>query len=223
MATALIIGASRGIGHEMVRQLLAAGWQVHATARSEQALQDLRALGAQAYPLDVTDPEALAALGWQLDGARLDLAVYVSGIYGPSGQRALNPPLASDFDAVMHTNVLGAMQAMPLVAPWVEAADGKLVLIGSAMGSLSLADNSHGWLYRVSKAALGMVLRAAVPDYPRATMVVMHPGWVRTDLGGENATLSVEKSVVAMLKVIAGLKHADSGSFYGYDGKIVPW
>jgi NAD(P)-dependent dehydrogenase (short-subunit alcohol dehydrogenase family) len=223
MPAALVIGASRGIGREYVRQLLDAGWQVHATARSEAALAELRAAGAAPLDLDVTRPESLAALGWQLDGARLDLAVYVAGVYGPSHQGATSPPAQADFDAVMHANVLGAMQVLPLVAPMVEEAGGRFVFIGSGMGSIGEAESSHGWVYRASKAALNMAVRSAAFDYPKATLLVMCPGWVRTDMGGKDAALAVEDSVAGMLKVILARRLEDSGSFWNHAGNQLLW
>src|SRR6185312_3283414 len=121
MKTALIIGASRGIGREFVRQLAEAQWKVIATARSAGDLEELKAAGAQAIKLDVASTESISQLAWQLDGEKLDMAVYVAGVLGPR-QGAKHPPSAEDFDQVLHTNVLGAMQLMPTVAPMVEAA-----------------------------------------------------------------------------------------------------
>src|SRR5690606_16673595 len=183
MRQALIIGASRGIGREYVRQLLAQGWRVYATARDEAALADLRGAGAVAIRIDVARPESLAALGWELDGVQLDLAVYVAGVIGPlSG--AATPPTADAFNQVMHTNVLGAMQVLPRIGPLVEAARGRLVFISSGMGSIAEVESSYAWTYRVSKAALNMAVRAAAFDYPNAVLAAMSPGWVRTDMGG---------------------------------------
>jgi NAD(P)-dependent dehydrogenase (short-subunit alcohol dehydrogenase family) len=223
MASALIIGASRGIGHEYVRQLLARGWEVHATARDDAALQALRDMGAKALKVDVTRPESLAGIGWELDGVALDLAVYVAGVYGPQHQGPKSAPSPADFDAVMHANVLGAMSALPLVAPMVEEAGGRFVFISSGMGSIGEADSGYGWLYRTSKAALNMAVKSACFEYPKATMMVMCPGWVKTDMGGEGASLAVEDSVAGMLKVIDGLRPEDSGSFRDYSGRKVDW
>lgn len=222
MSAALIIGASRGIGRELVRQLLADQWQVFATARTDDAIATLQAEGAAALKVDVTKPEALAALGWQLDGVRLDLAVYVAGVSGPrTGSPA--PPTVSEFDAVMHANVLGAMQSIPLVAPLVEAANGKFIFISSVMGSIAETQGSNVWTYRASKAALNMAVKAASFDYPKATMAVMHPGWVRTDMGGPNASISVEESVGSMRRVIDSLSVKDSGTFWNQAGKKLAW
>jgi NAD(P)-dependent dehydrogenase (short-subunit alcohol dehydrogenase family) len=223
MPAALVMGASRGIGRELVRQLLAAGWQVHATARGDAALAELQTAGALPLKLDVTRPESLAGVGWQLDGAKLDLAVYVAGVYGPSHQTAASPPTQADFDAVMHANVLGAMQALPLVAPMVEEAAGRFVVISSGMGSIGEAESSHGWIYRASKAALNMAVKSASFDYPKATLLAMCPGWVRTDMGGEHAALAVEDSVAGMLRVMLARGVEDSGSFWNHAGRRMGW
>jgi len=223
MPVALIIGASRGIGREYVRQLLARGWDVHATVRDDAALSALRASGAKALKVDVTRAESLAGIGWELDGVALDLAVYVAGVYGPHHQGPMSPPSQADFDAVMHANVLGAMSALPLVAPMVEAAGGRFVFISSGMGSIAETDSGYGWLYRTSKAALNMAVKSAASSYPKATLLAMCPGWVRTDMGGEGAPLAVEDSVTGMLKVIEAAGLEDSGSFHDYSGRVVPW
>jgi NAD(P)-dependent dehydrogenase (short-subunit alcohol dehydrogenase family) len=120
MSTILILGASRGIGLEFVRQYRAAGDRVIATARSSDGLQALEALGAQTLKLDVADPASISRLAWSLDAEKLDVAVYVAGVYSTAG--AGEPPTQQDFDRVMHTNVLGAMQAIPQVGPLVAAA-----------------------------------------------------------------------------------------------------
>ena len=222
MRTALIIGASRGIGREFVRQLLAADWRVFATARDQTSLASLNEDGANALKIDVAVPESLSALGWQLDGEKIDLAVYVAGVFG-SYDGASEPPALPMFDATMHANVLGAMQAIPLVAPLVGAARGKFAFITSGMGSIADAESSMGWVYRASKAALNMAVHSARNDYPNVTLVTMNPGWVRTDMGGASAPTSVADSVSGMLKVIERLKPSDSGSFQSYDGRKMQW
>lgn len=222
MSTALIIGASRGIGREFADQLLERGWNVVTTARSDEDIASLQTAGAHAIKLDVAAPDSLAALQRQLDGTRLDLAIYVAGIYGPR-RGAGTPPSAAEFDAVMHTNVRGAMQTIPMIAPLVEAARGRFVFIGSIMGSIGSAGSSEGWLYRTSKAALNMAVKAASFDYPKATFVTMHPGWVRTDMGGSDASISVEESIDGMLDTIDRLTLKDSGTYHDHAGKRLPW
>ncbi len=222
MKTALIIGASRGIGREFVRQLLADGWKVHATARDAASLAALKAEGALPLKLDVTASESVAGLAWLLDGEKLDLAVYVAGVFGNEAG-ALHPPTDDVFDAVMHANVRGAMQVLPLVAPFVEAAKGKFALITSGMGSIADAQSSMGWVYRASKAALNMAVHSARHDDPHITLVTMNAGWVQTDMGGPGAPTSVHDSVAGMRRVIDAMTPADSGSFQSYDGRKMDW
>ena len=118
MATVLLMGASRGIGFELARQYLAEGWRVIATARSEEGLARLRALGAQTLRLDVANPASNSGLSWQLDGEKIELAVYVAGAMDRAS--ASTPPTRDSFDAVMHTNVMGAMQVVPQIVPMVQ-------------------------------------------------------------------------------------------------------
>lgn len=222
MPTALIIGASRGIGHELARQYLADGWRVIATARQEPDCQLLADLGAEAHPLDVTNVEACAALGWRLDGEQLEVAILNAGVYGP---RHDGFPLQSDFDTVMHTNVLAAMRLLPIVAPLVCAARGKLAVMSSHMGSLSERDNASGTLYRASKAALNSVLIDTAIQFgvQGATCVALHPGWVRTDMGGADADLAVEDSAAGIRRTLAGLPQAAHAVYRNYDGTPIGW
>jgi NAD(P)-dependent dehydrogenase (short-subunit alcohol dehydrogenase family) len=152
----------------------------------------------------------------------LDLAVYVAGVFG-SYDGATEPPAAAMFDATMHANVLGAMQAIPLVAPCIESVKGKFVFITSGMGSISDAESSMGWVYRASKAALNMAVHSARNDYPNMTLITMNPGWVKTDMGGAQAPTSVAQSVSGMLGVIEKTKPSESGSFQSYDGRKMGW
>lgn len=217
MPTALIIGASRGIGHEFVRQYRAAGDRVIATARDDAGLAALQALGAQSLRLDVTDTASISGLGWQLDDEKIDVALYVAGLMSHGG--ATQPPARDEFDRVMRTNVWGAMQAIPQVAPLVAAAAGRFVFISSQMGHIAGAGSSYGWVYRASKAALNMTVAAAQGDYPQALMVAMSPGWVQTDMGGAGAPLTVQDSVASMRKSIARLAPAQRGAFLDHDGR----
>jgi NAD(P)-dependent dehydrogenase (short-subunit alcohol dehydrogenase family) len=217
MSTVLVLGASRGIGLEFVRQYRADWDRVIATARDEAGLERIRSLGATPLKLDVADPASISGLGWQLDGEKIDIALYVAGVY--SAQDAKSPPTREHFDALMHTNVLGAMQAIPQVGPMVEAARGKFAFISSDMAYIAGADSSMGWAYRVSKAALNMAVASARHDYPEAIFVAMSPGWVQTSMGGPNAPLTPDQSVTAMRRTLGGLNRRHHGAFLNYDGR----
>ena len=230
--TALILGASRGIGLETAKQYRADGWRVIATVRTQEAAQDLQALGAETHVLDLTDANAVAGLAWKLDGEALDVAIYVAGIYGPRTQGAV-PVSQADFDAVMHTNVWAPMGVLPAVLPMVEAghhgaggadeAGGVLAIISSRMGSLGEMTGNGGWLYRTSKAAANAVLRGLSLDAKNATCLTFHPGWVQTDMGGADASITPQESVAGIRRVIAGATRADNGGFRNYDGSVIAW
>jgi NAD(P)-dependent dehydrogenase (short-subunit alcohol dehydrogenase family) len=218
----LIVGASRGIGLEFVRQYLAAGDAVTATARREESLAALRTLGAKALALDVASVESASRLAWPLDGVAFDIVVLCAGVFGPR-LNALQPPADADFDAVMHTNVLGPMRVLSQLTDAL-AADAKVALISSRMGSIGARSSSAGWLYRASKAAANSVLKdASLTLAGRAICVSLHPGYVKTDMGGPNAPLEVDESVGGMRKVIAGLTPSDNGRFLDHDGSPIDW
>lgn len=218
MATILIIGASRGLGLEFARQYREAGERVIATARDDAGLDRLKALGATALRLDVADPASVSGLAWALDGEKIDLALYVAGVYVQADART--PPTREDFDRTMRTNVLGAMQVIPQVAPLVEAQPrGRFAFITSAMGRIEGVEASNAWVYRVSKAALNMAVATAQLDYPQATMVAISPGWVQTDMGGPDAALTPEVSVTSMRKALDAVTPQDRGAFLDYDGR----
>jgi NAD(P)-dependent dehydrogenase (short-subunit alcohol dehydrogenase family) len=213
----LVIGASRGIGLEFVRQYRE-GWdKVIATARDEAALARVEALGAQPLRVDVTDAGSIGSLATELEGEKIDIALYVAGVMSRGGATAA--PAQEDFDRVMRTNVWGAMQSLVHVAPLVEAAQGKFVFISSEMGYVSGVSSSYSWVYRASKSALNMAVASAQPDYPKAVMVAMSPGWVQTDMGGAGAPMTVERSVAAMRQTIANLTRKHQGAFLNYDGR----
>lgn len=217
MRTVLVIGASRGIGLETVRQSLAAGERVIATARDDAGLQRLRELGAEPLRVDVADPASVSGLAWLLDGLELDVALYVAGVIERGD--AKTPPTQDAFDRVMHANVLGAMQAMPQVLPAVEAAGGVFGVVSSAMSQIGEVSASNAWLYRVSKAALNMAVASARHSYPGAICVALDPGWVQTDMGGGSAPLTVQDSVAGLRRVLASVTADDNGRLIHHDGR----
>jgi NAD(P)-dependent dehydrogenase (short-subunit alcohol dehydrogenase family) len=218
----LVIGASRGIGYEFVRQYRAEGHAVTATARDDAGLQRLRDLGAHAFALDVADAASAAGLGWRIDGSEFDICLFCAGVYGPS-TAGLESPAEADFDAVMHTNVLGAMRVLAQLGDAL-ALNARVAVLSSGMGSIGERTNSDGWLYRASKAALNSVLKdASIALSGRAVCVAIDPGWVRTDMGGPAAPTEVSQSVSDMQRTLARLTAADNGSFLKRDGRAHAW
>ena len=143
MALILILGASRGIGRALAEAYLAQGHQVIATVRKAEDMVELQARGARVLQVDLADPASVSGLAWQLDGASIDVALYVAGVW--DGHDAGVPPTQQQFDLVMHSNVLGFMQALPQIAPMVQAAGGVIAAFSSSMSLLSEAD-PQAWM-----------------------------------------------------------------------------
>jgi NAD(P)-dependent dehydrogenase (short-subunit alcohol dehydrogenase family) len=225
MPTALVIGASRGIGLEFARQYLADGWRVFGTFRSEADRIRLRDMGVHTLKLDVLDANDLAAMSWQLDDENFDVVIMNAGVYGPRTSNIQRPPSQDEFDQVMRTNVFSAMRLMPLVTPLLSRSRGTLAFISTRMGSISEAGASYGMLYRVSKAAVNMVAKLAHSDLsPLGVRVItLHPGWVRTDMGGPNADVEVAASVSGMCRVVGEPLAFPSGGFFDYRGQALAW
>jgi NAD(P)-dependent dehydrogenase (short-subunit alcohol dehydrogenase family) len=218
----LIIGASRGIGFEFVRQYRAAGARITATARDEAALERLREHGARALKLDVADTASVSGLAWLIDGERFDVVVINAGVYGPDTS-GLETPTVADFDAVMHTNVLGPMRLLPQIAEAL-APGARVAILSSRMGSIGLRSGTRGWLYAASKAAVNSVMKdASLALAGKATVISFHPGWVRTDMGGTGADIDAATSIAGMRTVLASVKPADSGGFFNYNGQPLAW
>lgn len=224
MSTVLVIGASRGIGLEFVRQYSADGARVIATHRSPEAGAALRALGAKPTALDLLDEGAVVEFGEQMAREKLDIAIINAGVAGPRGS-TVRAPGGLDFDAVMHTNVRAPMQLIPLLAPALIASRGKLAVVSSRMGSISLMSNTSNWLYRASKAAVNAALRVASLELGAQGVVCIafHPGWVRTEMGGAGADIDAATSVAGMRRILASANDSSNGKFINYNGEQLSW
>lgn len=228
MRNVLITGAGRGLGLEFARQYAEDGWNVIACCRQPKAARELSNLDAEVIKLDVVDARDVTALSKRLAATAIDLFVCNAGIAG-----ARNPVLTgtsqADFDAVMRTNVLGPMWLSAALADRIaaggEGRGGKAAYLSSRMGSIAAMTNSGSALYRASKAALNAIVKAVALELsPRGVVAIaLHPGWVRTDMGGAGADIEAEASVAGMRSVIDRSGASDSGRFFDYTGKEVPW
>ncbi len=226
MANILITGANRGIGLELARQYAADGWRVHACSRDPDKVDALAAVAGDVslHRLDVEDLGTIDALAADLGGAAIDVLVNNAGVYGPV--QSFGKVDLSAFDSVMAINALGPLAVTERLIEHVARGERKLVVcISSLWGSMGANTWGGHYLYGPSKAALNMIVKSASIDLKDRgiAVVAMSPGWVRTDMGGEGADLSVEESAASMRGVIAGLGMADTGRFMSHDGRDAPW
>ncbi|MBI5114143.1 MAG: SDR family oxidoreductase [Rhodovulum sp.] len=229
MPTILVTGASRGIGLGLVDRLAARGDRVLACARdpATPALAELTARHAgrvSAHRLDVGDDASVAALAAALDGQPLDVLINNAGLRGPRRQSALD----MDFDGFAQTlavNTLAPLRVAQALLPNLRAGERpRIVTVSSIMGQLSTAPPGDV-AYRASKAAVNKVMQGLAAELRPSgiTVVVVHPGWVRTDMGGAGAALTVEQSTRGLVAVIDGLTMAQTGGFFDHDGKSLEW
>jgi NAD(P)-dependent dehydrogenase (short-subunit alcohol dehydrogenase family) len=224
MPTVFITGANRGLGLEFARQYTADGWRVIATARDPGRAGDLKRLKeVEVHPLDVTDLAAVKALSRRLAGEAIDVLIANAGISGPREMR----PEAIDETGWLETFRVNTIAPLAVAGAFraqvARSSERKVVAVSSILGSIGDNDDGGLYAYRSAKAALNAVWRSFAIDHRELIAVVVHPGWVRTDMGGAAATLSPSESISGLRRVIADLKPADSGSFFEYSGRTLPW
>lgn len=231
MPTVLITGANRGLGLEFATQYARDGWRVHACCRAPGKARDLAKLAAASggaivvHAVDVGDPASVAALAKALSGEAIDVLVNNAGVYGGDSQ-SFGKVDGGTWDETLRINALGPLLVTQAFAGHLAKGSQRAVLcVSSKMGSI--ADNTSGgsYVYRASKAALNAVVKSLALDLGKRgiTVVVVHPGWVKTDMGGRGAPLDAPTSIAGLRKVVAGLKPADAGRFVNYDGTPLPW
>jgi len=230
MATVLITGTNRGIGLEFVQQFLARGDTVLATCRqpnSAPALQQLQKeyQHLQVLRLDVASAESLQHFPQQLAVDAIDIYINNAGVYGPRNASFGNVD-GETWMSVLRVNSIVPILLTQLLIDKLRAGDDKkLLYLTSKMGSID--DNTGGgsYVYRSSKSALNAVVKSLAVDLAADgfTSAVLHPGWVRTDMGGPNALIDTATSVAGMMRLIDSLGTEQSGSFFNYDGSVIPW
>lgn len=221
--TYLVTGANRGLGLEFARQLSARGDRVLATARDPDSATELKRCVERVYALDVTDPASVDALGKALASETIDVLINNGGVF--PGQHKIEE---MDFDALANAfavNSIGPMRVVKALLGSVRRSSSKrIVNISTQMGSIARADGG-AYAYRSSKAALNMLTKLLGQELrdEGIVCVALHPGWVKTRMGGEKAPLTPEESIAGMLRVIDGLRPEQTGAFLDYKGETLPW
>jgi NAD(P)-dependent dehydrogenase (short-subunit alcohol dehydrogenase family) len=224
MPTVLLTGASRGLGLEFTRQYAREGWRVIATCRDPRKAEALRGVPGtvEMHALDVADFPAVERFGEKLRGETIDLLIANAGI-NPLRTMTVEHIDGDGWAETFRVNAMAPLAvAGALRGSLARAAGAKAIAISSRMGSLAANEGGH-YAYRSSKAALNMVWNCFARENPALIAVVLHPGWVSTDMGGASAPVKPTDSVAGMRKVIAGLTAKDSGGFFAFDGEKLPW
>lgn len=223
--TALIIGASRGIGLGLVRQLHADGWQVTATVRDPARATDLQALeGVHIESLDIDDAAALGQLTQRLSGQVFDLLFVNAGILGPGHQSAA-AATAEELGQLFLTNVVAPIRLAESLVGQLRPQSGVLAFMSSGLGSVANPEGNNLALYKASKAALNSLTNSFVCELPepRPTVLSLHPGWVKTDMGGDGAMVEVVDSCRGLIEQVE--RHTGRGGhhFVDYQGHKIAW
>jgi NAD(P)-dependent dehydrogenase (short-subunit alcohol dehydrogenase family) len=221
MPTMLVTGANRGIGLEFARQYAADGWRVIACCRKPAEATDLHEVQGdlRVEMLDLGDDGQITALARRLQGEPIDLLINNAGVYGPSS----GTDTAAWLD-VLRINCIGPLHLSQQLADNVACSQRKLIVsLTSGMGSISGTDYGGYYMYRTSKAALNMAMKTLSLDLKgrRIAVVIVSPGWVKTDMGGKGAPLTPGESVGSMRLLLDTLKSSDSGKLFDYDGRAL--
>ncbi|MEZ5848247.1 MAG: SDR family oxidoreductase [Geminicoccaceae bacterium] len=219
MPTILITGTGRGIGRKLAELFVREGYEVLAASRNGPSIY-----ATESVTMDVADRSSIEAAARGLEGRAIDVLVNNAGIFGERGT-GLHAFDDASWHEVLDVNVLGPARVCAAFLPHLEAgAQKRIVTISSRMGSM--AANSGGeMVYRSSKAAVNAVMKTLSIDLAGRgiTSTMVHPGWVRTDMGGENASISVDESAEGIRDVIIALNSDTNGAFLNHDGSPVPW
>jgi NAD(P)-dependent dehydrogenase (short-subunit alcohol dehydrogenase family) len=231
MPTVLITGSNRGLGLEWCRQYAEAGWRVFATCRFPAQAEELQRLESKnsaltRHRLDVTDPDQINALAGELADNPIDLLINNAGIYF---EKYVRPDQATDYEAWAHTfrvNSMGALRVSRAFLDHLRRSQKRLIVaITSHMGSIAEIESPGSYYYRSSKAALNAAMKGFSLELRplQIGVLLLHPGWVRTRMGGPDGPLLPQKSVESMRTLVDAFTLADSGRFFRYDGSEIPW
>jgi NAD(P)-dependent dehydrogenase (short-subunit alcohol dehydrogenase family) len=224
---AVVTGTSRGIGLEMVSQLLSSGNKVYACARNPEKSKDLMDLkkkhsdSLMIAQVDVNSDEQVDAFAKTLKGG-IDLLINNAGVYGENS--SFEKLSLETVETTFTNNAVAPMRVTRALLPALQKSKHATVLhVTSLMGSIQDNESGGSYGYRMSKVALNMFNKSFSCDYPGITSVVVHPGWVKTDMGGSNAPVEVADSAKGILKIALSAKSEMNGKFYDFEGDELPW
>ena len=225
----VVTGANRGIGLELVSQYLADDWQVYGCCRRPELATELTGLAPNSalsiHQLDVGNPDSVKKLALALSEQSIDLLINNAGIYGGERQSFGDIDYAQ-WTRVLEVNTLGPYRVSTALANPVGNSEQRLIVnVSSAMGSIERYTTGGHYIYRSSKAALNMVTVNLAHDLRSRgiTVLSVHPGWVRTDMGGSSADISPRTSAAGLRQLISNATIKDSGRFFSWDGSALPW
>ena len=223
--TVFITGANRGIGLSLAQNFAAAGFNVIGTARKPEQATALKDTGARVEQLDVTDQASVDAMAQRMAETPVDILINNAGIKGGESKdmAALD---VENMEWVLNVNTLGPVRVMKALFPNVQSGERKMVVnISSTMGSIER--NTWGCCagYRASKSALNSINKTFAVDFGKqgVTFVVMHPGYVQTDMNEGQGNITPAQSGAGLMNVITGLDASDNGKFYDWQGNDLPW
>jgi NAD(P)-dependent dehydrogenase (short-subunit alcohol dehydrogenase family) len=231
VTTVVITGANRGLGLALARQYTGDGAHVIGGCRHPDAADALRATGAEVHPLDMSSDDSIAAFAAAVGDRPVDQLINNAGIDATAlgaadDQRGALDITTEQFREVMDVNVVGPLFLVQLLAPNLRSVEGKIANISSQVGSFVVAQRiGRDVSYTASKAALNMVTvkQSQVFRADGVTVVCMHPGWVRSDMGGRGADLEPAVAAAAIAGVLHSVTIEHTGSFLNWDGTIHPW
>ncbi len=221
---ALVVGASRGLGLGLTKEFLRRGYHVTATVRAAVAGAGLEEYYDQLSldTLDINNFHMLEAFLARMKGKSFDTVVLNAGIYGPRDKGVMDAT-AEEITHLLMTNAIAPVRLAERLVPMLKPETGVLAFMSSVLGSLEMNANDAGELYCASKAMLNRLTRSFAAAHDYLTIVNLHPGWVRTDMGGPEAPLDVETSAKGMVDVLEARAGSGGHEFLDYRGKIVPW
>ncbi len=223
--SALIIGASRGLGLGLANELRSRGWQVTATVRKLPDAKGRKAFdeGVTIELLDINEPKMVGKFAAGIDGKIFDVVFINAGISAPQGKTAATVS-ADDVTQLFMTNAISPISLAYKMLPHVSPKTGVLAFMTSILGSVSLNPGNYAALYSASKSALNQLTRRFVSETNAdITVLSMHPGWVKTDMGGKGADLDVATSVRGIVDVLIAKAGSGGHEYLDYTGKTLPW